>query len=42
MESRSEALCALRKTGRTGIIVRYLLISRKALKSFMVMAVPHD
>ena len=55
VESRNEALCALGKTGRTGLqIVRYfqepilwaqflnLLISRKALKSFMVTSAPWD
>ena len=55
VEGRNEALCALGKTGKTGLqIVRYfqepilwahflyLLLSRKALKSFMVMSAPCD
>ena len=55
VEIRNEALCALGKTGRTGLqMVRYfqekilwaqflhLLISRKALKSFMVISASRD
>ena len=55
VERRNEALCALGKTGRTGLQIftyfretilwapfMYLLTSRKALKSFMVISAPSD
>ena len=51
MEIRNVALCALGRTGRTSLQIEQkilrahflpLLISRKALKSFMVTSAPYD